>query len=400
MNARLTGLSGCVLATLVLTSGLAAADRPPQDLHLVGDHWTAWDPPVPPEGVQVHIIQRGDTLWDLAGRFYGNPYLWPQLWERNQYILDAHWIYPGDPLVLGVEVAPVEQLTDVDSGAGEPGEGELAPPSEPIEGVLTSGAAAGAPIPLGSESDIYCSGYIGEVQEPFTYAIIGSEYDTLTPQLKVGARGRIDARVTQGIWGPVGSVKYGLTTSDIVYVDGGRARGLTPGSLFTVVQPRQEIYHPLSDLLYGRLYRYLGRLRILSVQEETAIAEIVHACDPIQVGSLLQPFQPEPVPLGRPTAPRPANYPTEAERLASAPVILFSQDNIVSLGEDHLVYIDRGGEQVTPGDVYTIYRMNRPGLPPVVLGELAVLSVHPRSAVAKIIRSRHIIYVGDRLEAK
>src|SRR5262245_61831517 len=134
MNARLTGLSGCVLATLVLSSGLAAAaDRPPQDLHLVGDHWTAWDPPALPGGVQIHVIQRGDTLWDLAGKFYGNPYLWPQLWERNQYILDAHWIYPGDTLVLGVEVAPVDQLTDIDSGAGGPGEGE-APPSEPIEG--------------------------------------------------------------------------------------------------------------------------------------------------------------------------------------------------------------------------------------------------------------------------
>ena len=31
---------------LCLVSGPAvAADQPPRDLHLVGDHWTAWDPP-------------------------------------------------------------------------------------------------------------------------------------------------------------------------------------------------------------------------------------------------------------------------------------------------------------------------------------------------------------------
>jgi LysM domain len=399
MNARLKGLSGCVLATLVLTSGLAAAERPPQDLHLVGDHWTAWDPPAPPEGVQVHVIQRGDTLWDLAGRFYGNPYLWPQLWEKNQYILDAHWIYPGDPLVLGIEVAPVEQLTDVDvdGGTGGPG-GEEAPPSEPIEGVLTAGAAAGAPIPLGAESDITCSGYIGELEEPFPFSIIGSELDVLTPELSVTSR--VGTRVTQGIYGPVGAVKYGLSTGDIVYVDGGRARGLSPGTVFTIVLPHQEIVHPLHNDVFGRLYRYLGRLRILSVQEETAIAEIVHSCDPVLVGARLRAYQPEPVPLGRPTALRPANYPTDAARLADAPVIVFAKDNIVSLGEDHLVYIDRGGDQVTPGDLYTIYRQNREGLPPVVLGELAVLSVHPHSSVAKILRSRYTIYVGDRLEAK
>ena len=55
---------------------------------------------------------------------------------------------------------------------------------------------------------------------------------------------------------------------------------------------------------------------------------------------------------------------------------------------------------VTPGDIYTIYRMNRPGLPPVVLGELAVLSVHSRSSVAKILRSRYTIFVGDRIDPK
>ena len=26
-----------------------------------------------------------------------NPYLWPQIWDQNRYITDAHWIYPGDP---------------------------------------------------------------------------------------------------------------------------------------------------------------------------------------------------------------------------------------------------------------------------------------------------------------
>jgi hypothetical protein len=36
----------------------------------------------------------------------------------------------------------------------------------------------------------------------------------------------------------------------------------------------------------------------------------------------------------------------------------------------------------------------------VVLGELAVLAVHERSSVARILRSRHTIYVGDRLERK
>src|SRR5215210_7667132 len=159
-------LSGFVLAAVVLGAApLAAADRPPQDLHQVGDHWTAWDPPQPPAGVQVHVIERGDTLWDLAARFYGNPYLWPQIWEKNQYILDAHWIYPGDPLVMSLEVAPVDTLTEGDGLGTEDGTGEPEIPGD----VLTPEQAAGAPIPLGAESDIYCTGYIGGLDEKFEY---------------------------------------------------------------------------------------------------------------------------------------------------------------------------------------------------------------------------------------
>ena len=76
------------LAAVGLLSPISEAEGPPpRNLHLENDHWTAWNPPTSfPEGSQVHIIVRGDTLWDLAETFYGDPYLWPQLWERNRYI--------------------------------------------------------------------------------------------------------------------------------------------------------------------------------------------------------------------------------------------------------------------------------------------------------------------------
>jgi hypothetical protein len=416
MNARFSGVvTAALLATAMASLGVSAvdaADRPPKGLHLVGDRWTAWNPPAPDPAVQVYTIVKGDTLWSLAKKYNGDPYLWPQLWEKNQYILDAHWIYPGDPLVLGVQVTPGENLaqgagavvtptttTDLPPGgepaAGAPAKPEAKPAVE-IKGVLSAGAAAGSPIPLGGESDIDCSGYVGDLQESFPYSIVGSEYDVLSPGLDSHS-----GKVRQGTFGEVGTVKYGLATGDIVYLNGGRARGLAAGEQFTIISPDREVRHPVSGDLFGRFYRYLGRARVLSVQEDTAIAEISHSCDAIPVGSRLQAYQPEPVPLARPTAMRPVNYPTSTEKLASSPSIVLSKDDIVSLGEDSVVWFDRGaGADVTPGDIYTIYRLNRSGLPPVVLGELAVLSVHSKSSVGKIVRSRFTIHVGDRLDPK
>ncbi len=66
-----------------------------------------------------------------------------------------------------------------------------------------------------------------------------------------------------------------------------------------------------------------------------------------------------------------------------------------------LVFIDRGyTHDVTPGDIYTIYRQSPRDLMPVVIGELAVLSVESGTALGKILESRYAVYVGDKLDPK
>ena len=399
MRVRLAGI--VLLITLLGAGAVSAASRPPRGLHRVGDHWTAWNPPEPPATTEIYVIVRGDTLWDLAKRFYGNPYLWPQLWEKNQYILDAHWIYPGDPLVTGIQVAPVQNLAQAGAATQAPagtGTGDVQQPEPPpqVPGVESAVQATSPPVPLGWESDIYCSGYIADPGEQFQYSIMGSEFDNLTPKLNpVYHMGEL-----KGIYGRTGS-KVDMFTGDIVYMGGGTKQGLTAGSLFTIVAGERPVVHPVTAQAFGSFYKYVGRLRVLSVQEDTAIAEIVHSCDAVHLGDRLRPFEPEPVPLGRPTPLRPVNLPVAAEKLKDAPAIIYSRDEIISLGQDHVVFIDRGSDQnVTPGDVFTIYRSNEHGLPPLLLGELAVLSVQKRSATAKITESRYTIFLGDRLDPK
>jgi len=398
------GRSGIAALVLVLLAAAvaSAADQPPQTLHKVGDHWTAWDPPTPPPDApdaQVHIIVPGDTLWAIAGKYLGNSYLWPQIWEKNTYILDAHWIYPGDPVVIGAQVAPVEQLAEQDLGGSAASEGATNPDGTPLaeEGPPLNVDTKVVPLaPLGTEDDIYCSGYVGEAEEQFGYHLAGSEYDGMSPGLTGAASGSYKNRVFGD-----STVKYNLTVGDIVYVDGGMAAGLAPGVVYSIVRPLELMRNPANNEVVGRLYQYQGRLRLLTVQDTMAIAEIVQACDSIIDGAGLKPFVPEPVPLGRRTGMRPPNVPVAAEALADDPVILRAKDDIVSLGEDHVVFVNLGADSgAAPGDMYTIYRANVGNKPPLVLGELAVLSVSTRGSVARILTSRYPIYVGDKLEPK
>ena len=380
-------LAFLALAVLVLgVGGLSAADQPPGNLQLVGDHWTAWDPPTSfPDDAEVYIIQKGDTLWDLSSQYYGDPYLWPQLWERNQYIQDAHWIYPGDPLVVGVEVTSIDEVA---AGEGTGGD-DMADAG--TDGGLNLDRSSSAPTPLGSEDDIYCSGFIGDQDVPYDSTVIGSEYAV--------SAGDIPGSHLK--YGGSTSVILNLSTTDVIYIDGGREAGQMPGSIYTIMRAEGRVDHPASRQTVGYFYRYLGRARILSVQEDTAIAEIVHACNPIGVGDLLRPFSPEPVPLARRSGLKGLNDPVAAEELADAPYIVKANDNLFSLGQGHVVYIDRGAaDDVAPGDLFTIYRETPPGLPPLIVGELAVLSVTEQAAMARILDSRYTVHLGDRLDPK
>lgn len=62
--------------------------------------------PPPPPAPTIHVVVRGDSLWDLAQRFYGNPFRYHEIAAAN-HIPNPDLIFPGQQLVI--PGLPVEQ---------------------------------------------------------------------------------------------------------------------------------------------------------------------------------------------------------------------------------------------------------------------------------------------------
>lgn len=345
--------------------------RPPKHLKQLPDgHWTPWDPPAIPEGAKVHVVVRGDTLWGLAGQYLNNPYLWPQIWDKNRYVLDSHWIYPGDPLIIpALEVVPNEPPQSPPVGEQQPGDDSgnkqaempAVPPPPPD-------------YPLGDYQDAYCVAYVQDE------AVKGPK-----------------------IVAPDEEEMIGIGQGHVVYLNAGTSDGLKPGDHFTIVHDGGELKHPVTHHEIGHRVDWIGQLTLIAVQEKAATAEITFACQDIHRGDFIIPYKEVSIPTSHTRVnQRIGDRYTNMGSGKTSGYVILSRDEQTALGQGNIVGLDLGPSEVKAGDVVTIYRDNRSGedLPRQNLGEGVVLRTEGQSAIVRISAAVKEIYVGDRAEIR
>jgi hypothetical protein len=184
-----------------------------------------------------------------------------------------------------------------------------------------------------NSADIYCS---GEVRHAAT-----------TPEHYV-------------ISGPESYLQAWYGQREHVFINRGSSQGVRVGDQYLVTRPVKdsnpdEWFRWQRQLMnaMGRLWIDVGRIRVVHVEPNVSVAEIVTSCDAMQRGDHIRPFAARPAP---PLRHEPINpYAPETNRGAS--MVVLAKDFRQSVGANDVIYINAGSAQgVNTGDYVRIFR--------------------------------------------
>ena len=339
----------------------AQADKPAAQVgpFEVAPHWSRYDYPKSiGEGQAFHIVVKGDTLWDIAGRYLGNPYLWPQIWEANSYIKKARLIYPGDPVFL-----PSVQMADTPVAGDET---DMAAPKPTEELGTPEWMDMDALINVASADTVRYAGYISASIEDESLKIKGMEAENGTLLEKVTAGTNIPCRIL--------------------------ARS-------TIHRRSRVIKHPITGKKVGYRIDTTGIARILLVAEGSARAVVEASGREVLVGDYLRPITEVESPLvKRRVVVEGGDLSLEGGRTAGYLVDI--DDNSMTSASGVVVGVDMGtGAGVAVGRVITVYRQGNPNdsITKRPLAAAVVVAVRENFSMARLVYSREEVIIGDRI---
>jgi hypothetical protein len=248
-----------------------------------------------------HLVVKGDTLWDISGKFLEHPWCWPQVWGMNkEEIKNPHWIYPGQ-IVYFDRANRRLSLNRPGSGDGGGGNGTLRmSPQIRTEGLGTDAIAS---IP-------------SAVIEPFLTQPLIVEDDELkgAPRIMSAREGRVF-----------------IAKDEKVYVRG----ALRGNTSFQVFRPGTPLKDPATNQLLAYEAVYLGTVKLNAEAKGGSDVHTFIVSDSKQemaVGDLLMPAPP--------TAVR--NYvPHQPDHKVDARVVgIYS--GVTYAGQNQVVSINRG----------------------------------------------------------
>jgi len=254
----------------------------------------------------VYTIKKGDTLWDISARFLKDPFLWPKLWERNPYITNPHWIYPGNPIQLTTAEPEKKEVAKEESkkvAEEKPKEAEEIPKEAVKEQEVKKVESAG----VEKKPEIIAERKPAPPEIKPTPEEEETEEEAVPEEKPVKAeKKRIYFREVRSA-GFLSDIEYRgigiilvskegknlMTTGDIVYLTFRTSEPISIGDKYTVFRAADEIKHPVTKKLIGRKFNIMGNIQLIDQYGTFFTAKVIETFDAIMPGDYIQPYSKE-----------------------------------------------------------------------------------------------------------
>ncbi len=382
------------LVTLFLLAGCASAPRQEPVVSLpveepVQESEPATAPLVAPAPTvelkanypEKYVVVKGDTLWDIAGRFLKSPWQWPQLWQNNPQVKNPHLIYPGDVLYI--------YFID----------------GKPVMGVQRNGKEAGEirlPEEVGMPKEVQGKPYPTVKLSP---RVRETGLEEAVPTIPFDAIGPFLTRPRIVTMEELEQAPYVVAHADnhLASGDGYRiyARNLeknpSEGS-YVLVRAGQTYRDPKNGKVLGHEAIYLGEARLLRSGDPSTL-EVTSASREILRGDRLLPRDDD--------LYQRSFLPRAPEREIDASIIAVF-DGVAQIGQFQVVVLNLGRqEDIEPGHVLAV---NQRGakvsdiveggsvrLPDERAGEVMVFRVFEKVSYALVMRATRAMHVEDQV---
>jgi hypothetical protein len=303
--------------------------------------------PVP----ELHVVRRGDTLWDISFSYFNDPWQWPKVWSYNPQITNPHWIYPGDlvrllPRGVFAQTAPAPEA----ASAGATAEA-LPAPQRRLE--------------------------VGIKQTAFV------EKSDLDKSITI--EGAVDEKVLLG-------------DGDQVYLSYPEGKPPKVGARYSIYTPDNPVRSNGTEV--GAYVHILGMMEVVSVkQDKRARGVIIEAEQEIErgakVGPLLKTFKTVP-----PSQPKVDAQGTIVAMLTNDQLIGQGEVVFVDLGRKSGVEVGNRMVSVRRGDALAPVMSNQVGqddrkFPARALGEIVIVDVGDKISVGLVTLVVQEMSVGD-----
>ncbi len=217
--------------------------------------------------------------------------------------------------------------------------------------------------PLLTETDLYCSFFVMENDEPEA-RIIGAEREYERVQFNNG---------------------------DIVYINQGRNDGIEEGQIFQVL----EVGTVTTE--YGPLAFRRGRVRVVALEENTSSARVERACGPVMLGNHLVPFEEREGRMGKDLGYDVPPY----ESVGIRGSLIYIQDDFFQIGTGAWGLINLGeSDGLQIGQQLVVYRKIHEDTPLFVFANIVVIDTQTRTSTVKVLSCKDALVVGDLVQTR